>query len=775
MQDKPDSNSGGVNKINSDLDQEVRHNVEGSQNPVYKITRLKSEPEEAEDELDAIKLTEQNINILSDQSKPVGSANTYGYESDHIENQGVAHRIKDIPGNVNTIQYDDTNAEGDSSHGVNKTIEMHETVEDASLNMENMIPEPPVKMTYILPKEIPIFKLDEKENGGPLANGSNANPIETDLDFDDILPHLGEFGRYQKILFFAMIPFAFSVAFVYFAQIFITVIPERYWCQVPELSHLDPEQRRLLSIPRKGSTFDSCSMYAVNFTSLIAAGITEADPSWPISECQHGWEYEFTDVPYTSIATELNWVCAQDTLPTLAQAIFFCGAIVGGLVFGWVADHFGRIPALVGTNLTGFVAGVATAFASTFWQFAICRFFVGLAFDNCFTMMYILVLEYVGPSWRTFVANMSIAIFFTLAASLLPWIAYYVANWQYLCVITSLPLLVAVITPWIVPESARWLVSQGRVDEAVVIMKRFEKINNKKVDPKLYQQLKETCQRQAKQEIDGKRYSVLDLFRTPRLRNITCLLIVIWMAISLVFDGHVRQVGNLGLDLFITFTLASATELPADTMLTFTLDVWGRRWYACGTMVFSGVFSLLSSSVETGKLSAGLAIIGRFLVNISYNTGLQYAAEVLPTVVRAQGVALIHIMGYVASIVSPFIVYLAVINPKLPLIILGMIGILGGALCLFLPETLGQDLPQTLQDGENFGRDQKFLDFPCCGKKSDKEEEEKPESYFKRGHKTRGANSSTRSSMRASLRGEQFRSSLIQRTQRPFQKTDLGY
>jgi hypothetical protein len=159
MQDKPDSNSGGVNKINSDLDQEVRHNVEGSQNPVYKITRLKSEPEEAEDELDAIKLTEQNINILSDQSKPVGSANTNGYESDHIENQGVAHRIKDIPGNVNTIQYDDTNAEGDSSHGVNKTIEMHETVEDASLNMENMIPEPPVKMTYILPKEIPIFKL----------------------------------------------------------------------------------------------------------------------------------------------------------------------------------------------------------------------------------------------------------------------------------------------------------------------------------------------------------------------------------------------------------------------------------------------------------------------------------------------------------------------------------------------------------------------------------------------------------------------------------------
>lgn len=61
---------------------------------------------------------------------------------------------------------------------------------------------------------------------------------------------------------------------------------------------------------------------------------------------------------------------------------------------------------------------------------------------------------------------------------------------------------------------------------------------------------------------------------------------------------------------------------------------------------------------NAGGPSATLAILGRFAVNISYNIGLQYAAELLPTVVRAQGVALIHIMGYVASIVAPFVVYL---------------------------------------------------------------------------------------------------------------------
>lgn len=127
--------------------------------------------------------------------------------------------------------------------------------------------------------------------------------------------------------------------------------------------------------------------------------------------------------------------------------------------------------------------------------------------------------------------------------------------------------------------------------------------------------------------------------------------------------------------------------------------------------------------------------MGRFAINISYNIGLQYAAELLPTVVRAQGVALIHIMGYVASIVAPFVVYLvSIIQPldpvgiqnncnfqahidiSLPLLILGVLGIAGGILALFLPETLDQELPQTLQDGENFGMDQKIWDFPCIKK-----------------------------------------------------------
>lgn len=70
------------------------------------------------------------------------------------------------------------------------------------------------------------------------------------------------------------------------------------------------------------------------------------------------------------------------------------------------------------------------------------------------------VLEYVGPKWRTFVANMSIALFFTTASCALPWIAYYLANWKLFAIVTSAPLALAIFTPLLVPESAR-LVNLG--------------------------------------------------------------------------------------------------------------------------------------------------------------------------------------------------------------------------------------------------------------------------------------------------------------------------
>lgn len=64
------------------------------------------------------------------------------------------------------------------------------------------------------------------------------------------------------------------------------------------------------------------------------------------------------------------------------------------------------------------------------------------------------------------------------------------------------------------------------------------------------------------------------------------------------------------------------------------------------------------SQLVQGSPTVAMAIIARLGVNVAANIGFQYAAEMLPTVVRAQGVSLIHIIGYVAHILGPYIIYL---------------------------------------------------------------------------------------------------------------------
>ncbi len=95
--------------------------------------------------------------------------------------------------------------------------------------------------------------------------------------------------------------------------------------------------RQQLAIPlEKDGSFSKCTMYAVNFTEILQQqNANEIDRTkWPIKPCTNGWEYNFTEIPYSTVATENDWVCENSYLPTLSTSIFFVGAIVGGLLFG---------------------------------------------------------------------------------------------------------------------------------------------------------------------------------------------------------------------------------------------------------------------------------------------------------------------------------------------------------------------------------------------------------------------------------------------------------
>lgn len=558
-----------------------------------------------------------------------------------------------------------------------------------------------------------VFKRDPDKTDTEKDTAEIANNNE--IYFDDLLSSAGEFGKYQLLLFFATAPFYIFGVFSYFTQLFLTETSSDHWCWIPELQNLTEIERKNLAIPLDYNSrhgYSLCTSYNVNWTEILATG-GKPDSTWSTIPCQNGWEFNKTDIPYPTISSELGWVCDKSSYQATAQSVFFLGSIVGGVAIGWVADRYGRLPATIVSNIIGCIGGVISIFARNFIEFTIYRFFVGLGYDNCMMMMYLLVLEYVAPKYRSIMANVSMAVFYSPAVTVLPWIALASGHWKTLSLVTSLPLALAIFSPFFIPESPRWLLSKGRVDEAVTKVLTIGRINKKEISPKLLEQFKLSLSK-AKPE---KKQSILELMKKPLLRRMFISTCLMYICCALVFDALVRSIGALQFDFFISFSVINLTELPSMLLVAFIMDWTGRRWLSSISMALSSIFTILTVFMTSGLLSVGCAAIARFMVNVAYGTVMQWSAEVLPTPVRGSGVAFIHICGYIATMLSSMIVYLETYVYWLPLVIVGAIAGLGAVLSLILPETAKKDLPQTFDEAEQLYKCQKFWEMPCLSKK----------------------------------------------------------
>ncbi|KAH9643327.1 hypothetical protein HF086_012997 [Spodoptera exigua] len=557
-----------------------------------------------------------------------------------------------------------------------------------------------------------------------MAAKKNVTEIENKLDktnenvdYDDLISAAGECGRYQILLFFSTFPFYIFGVFVYFSQMFMTEVSPNHWCRIPELENLTALQRRDLGVPKDKNArfgYSQCSMYAANWTEVLTTR-QMPDPTWNTVPCQYGWEFNETEIPYPTISSDFEWVCDKNSYQATAQSIFFVGSILGGFIIGWVADRFGRVPAAVISNILGCAGGVASIFAQNLIQFSAARFVMGMAYDNCMIMAYLLIIEYVAPKYRTVLANLSFAIFYSLIVTVFPWIILACGHWKTIGLVTSLPLALALVTPFYLPESPRWLLSKGRVDEAVNKILVIGRINKKEIPPKLIEQFKLSAANAKEEQSE----SCLEILKRPVMRKIFIFVCIEFMCCTIVFDGLVRSIGQLDFDFFMSFSLVSFTECPSMIIVAFVMDCLGRRWLTIIVMVISCVFCILTV-FASGIQSVIFAVIARFAVNMSYSAAMQWAAELLPTSVRGSGVSIVHICGYVATVLSPYIVYLKEYVYWLPLIVVGSVAGLGALVALGLPETARKDMPHTFDDAEELAKNQKLWTLPFLEMKKQK-------------------------------------------------------
>ena len=84
-------------------------------------------------------------------------------------------------------------------------------------------------------------------------------------------------------------------------------------------------------------------------------------------------------------------------------------------------------------------------------------------------------------------------------------------------------------------------------------------------------------------------YTYLDLFKTPAMRQVSLLSILLFMVISCVFDTSVRNIANLNFEFYLSFMISAAMELPADLLSIVGINWFGRRWSSALSLLLCGL------------------------------------------------------------------------------------------------------------------------------------------------------------------------------------------
>ncbi|CAB3254932.1 unnamed protein product [Arctia plantaginis] len=556
------------------------------------------------------------------------------------------------------------------------------------------------------------------------TEGKQFRPAEKEVTYDDLLSSVGQLGIYQWRLFFSTCPFFAFGVFAYFSQMFITEVSPNHWCRIPELENMTAIERRDLGVPKDNTSrfgYSQCTMYVTNWTAVLEKG-QKLNRTWKTVPCRYGWEFNKSEIPYPTIGSDLEWVCEKDSYQATAQAIFFIGCIAGGFFFGWIADRFGRLPAIIGSCLAGCVGGLASTFTKNLGEFAAARFVMGMAYDSCTNISYLLLLEYIGPKYRTLLANLTFALFFCLFMTVLPWVALACGNWKVFSLVTSLPLALSLLAKLFLPESPMWLISKGRVNEAIEKVIIISKINKKEIPTEKINQFR--LQASSVTQDNLQNLSWWEIFKRPLVKKMYILTGLEYMCTALLYDGLVRSIGQLDFNFFVSFSLISFTEFPSVLIVAFIMDYIGRRWMCIVVMSIGTIFCFLVPFVS-GVLSLVFAVIARFAVNMGFSAAMQWAPEVLPTSVRGSGVSVIHICAFVSTFLSPYIVYLKVYYYWLPFVVMSGISGLATIIPFFLPETAMKAMPNTFEESEELTKNQRLRQLPYLESKKQNSQKDK--------------------------------------------------
>jgi putative MFS transporter len=365
------------------------------------------------------------------------------------------------------------------------------------------------------------------------------------------------------------------------------------------------------------------------------------------------------------------------TVPQNLQfiSLTFVGMTLGALITGFVGDKFGRRFTYQINLLIFGLASLAAAFTQDMNQLIACRFVQGLGLGAEIVVGYSTLTEFVPPKtrgrWLSMMAFVVVAGFPVTA--LLGYLIIPAWGWRPMFIIAGVGSLIVWYLRKNLPESPRWLESQGRTAEAESLMQTIEKetAGGGTLPPVVV-------------PAHVAQVSAADMFKPPLLQR---MIVGSWVLIvnTLIFgfviflpQFFLRQGLTIANSLAYTLVL-SAASLVGCALGAYLSDAIGRRWSIIGASVVTIVTGYIYARFNAASdpeivLSVGFVLIVAIYVQTAILFGV-YTPELFPTEIRLRANGICNTLGRGATVVSPFIVGALMASYQLPGVVWLMIGL----------------------------------------------------------------------------------------------------
>ncbi|XP_039222219.1 solute carrier family 22 member 6-A-like [Crotalus tigris] len=527
------------------------------------------------------------------------------------------------------------------------------------------------------------------------------------MGFTEILEHVGSMGRFQ-IVYVTLISIpVLMMACHMMLQNFTAGTPDHHCATslnaAPRNRSAEDEALLVVSLPMENGKPAKCHRFHQKEGWLLN-GTMENETQMETEPCRDGWVYN-QSVFHKTIVTEWNLVCSSRTLKQMAQSIYMAGVLVGGILFGGLSDRFGRRPILLWCYLQLATTGTATAFSPNFSIYCILRFVTGMSFSGIVMNGVSLCVEWTPTKTRPVLGALN-GCAYTTGQLVLAGLAYLFRDWHHLQLVVSLPFFLFFCYSWWLCESARWLITAGKLDQAVTELKKVAKMNRKQGAAGTLNE--EFLRSKMKEDLASmtSKTSLLDLVRTPTMRRISLCVCFVWFSTSFAYYGLVMDLQNFGGDIYLIQLFFGAVDFPAKFISVLTITYIGRRFTQAIALTLAGLTILANIFIpqDMQTLRTTVAVFGKGCLGASFNCIYLYTGELYPTVLRQTGMGLSNTMARIGGIVAPAVKMTGEYIPFLPNLIYGAAPIISGIVAAFLPETRNIPLLETIEQVENRSR-----------------------------------------------------------------------